>query len=251
MKYYKYCMLALGAALLGSCQAVDGTLADLGVNEPVFESSAQIPESEALIGGGQCPRVKVVNELSALSEFTNMENPRENEMISRAHVAAVDSTCQYGPRSVTVDVQLAFESMLGPHGRVQSSDKPFFSYPFFIAVSEPNGEILAKEIFSASITFQPGENQQNYMEKLRQIIPVPNQARGGRYQVLVGFQLSDEQLRYNRGVIKGMKDAERSKSKSFLGPLKKKTDLQSSAILDAVDKEPLDGSPQILAPAKR
>jgi hypothetical protein len=254
MKYIKFLTLTASIALLSACQAVDGTLADLGVDQPVFESTAQIPPSEDLIGGGKCPRVRIVNELSALSEFTNMDRPREDQLISRAHVGTVDAACEYGPKSVTVDLQLAFESVLGPEARVTATDKPFFSYPFFVAVSEPGGEILAKEIFAAAMTFPPGQNRQTYTEKLRQIIPAPNQERGARYQVVVGFQLSEEQLKYNRRIIAQMEEArERAeklerKNRKIIAPL---TGGPAEAVPGAVDTQSLEAPASIMPPKKR
>ena len=111
------------------------------------------------------------------------------------------STCTYNDRSVTVDLKLAFDGNLGPKGRKTSKDKPFFSYPFFVAVTSPSGKILAKEIFAASMTYDAGQNEQIYFETLRQIIPTDNRSQGAGYKVMIGFQLAEKQLDYNRKII--------------------------------------------------
>lgn len=215
MKYTKFLpflALAACAGLFSGCQVIDDTMADLGLDEPVFDSSRSIPPSEQLIEGGNCPAVKVADELSALSEFSSGEfsnTPADQDLVSRVRVADLKSTCSYGPKSVTVDLAVTLEGTLGPAGRPVSGGKSYYSYPFFIAVSQPGGKILAKEVFAAPMTYPAGQMRQTYTEKLRQIIPVRNQGRGARYQVLVGFQLTDEQLAYNRRVIAQVLEAKR------------------------------------------
>lgn len=57
---------------------------------------------------------------------------------------------------------------------------------------------MAKEVFAASLNFGSGASSANYYESLRQIIPVKHGTNSGKYKVLVGFQLTHEQLAYNR-----------------------------------------------------
>jgi hypothetical protein len=99
---------------------------------------------------------------------------------------------------VTVDLKVFFEGTLGPMG--QAAPQPTVSYPFFVAVTSPSGAILAKEVFSAPMTYSAG-GQETYVETMRQIIPIPNKEAGDHFKVLAGFQLSQDQLNYNRAVI--------------------------------------------------
>ena len=154
------------------------------------------PTSAALIN--DCPDVKIVEELSLLTEFTNPALPTNETMISRAHLALGQSTCTYTERSVSVDVRLSFESELGPRAKMKDSDTPFVSYPFFVAVTDDEGRILAKEVFAASMTFGKDETRHTYTEALRHVIPINDREDAREHKVLVGFQLTSDQLAFNR-----------------------------------------------------
>ena len=93
---------------------------------------------------------------------------------------------------------MAFESTLGEKGKLRKNDKPFFSYPFFVAVTDPKGVIMAKEIFSASMTYDRNEDSHTYYESMRQLIPLDRKSSAKRHKVLLGFQLDPAQLKYNR-----------------------------------------------------
>ena len=111
-----------------------------------------------------------------------------------------------------------FAGTLGPQARAASGQKPFFSHPFFVAITSDNGDILAKEIFAASLTYPAGADSQTYTERLRQVIPIDNRDRGANYKVLVGFQLTPDQLAYNRkklAEVQIMRAAEQNQPPQF------------------------------------
>jgi hypothetical protein len=119
----------------------------------------------------------------------------------------IQSKCVYGSQSVTVDIKLSFEGTAGANGPAGTA-----SYPFFVAVTGPGGNILAKEVFAASMDYSRGPNQ-TYFESMRQIIPVPSKTAGEQFKVLAGFQLSDDQLAYNRALIAATERAAKERAK--------------------------------------
>ncbi len=151
---------------------------------------------DAEINPDYCPRVDIVDELSSLSEFS--EGSREGDLLTRVSINQVESACAYRGGAMVVDLRLSFTGALGPQARQQNSDKPFFAYPFFVAVVDQDEEVLAKEVFAASMTYPPGQNQHVYIETLRQLIPADSLKDGPDFKILLGFQLTEDQLRYNR-----------------------------------------------------
>ena len=145
-----------------------------------------------------CPKVQIVDDLSSLSDFIDPNKPNKKNLISRIDIDSAESTCKLASKSVIVDLKLVFNGKLGPKGRSNANEKPFFSYPFFVAVTAPNGEILAKEVFAASMTYNASEDSHSYFEKMRQIIPIKSKSSANRYSVLIGFQITPDQLSYNR-----------------------------------------------------
>ncbi len=204
-----FCVLALGACqtfenLASDIEHVSGDRAAAGAITPM-------QESETLLAS-PCPQVEIVDDLSSLSDFTSPQKMTKDNLISRVDLSSAESTCKLASTSAIVDLKVVFSGKLGPKARQKSSDKPFFSYPFFIAVTAPSGKIMAKEIFSASLTYDSKENSHAYFENLRQIIPIASKEQAKNYRILVGFQLSPEQLTYNRENMVPIASAEAAES---------------------------------------
>lgn len=194
MKSLRLLALTSCVAALSACNTVDGLVEDLRFTDWGAFNGKAGGKSENFLSDG-CPQAAVVPELANFAEFTDNARPTTGSMVSHTQISSITSQCQFGPQSVTVDVKLNFEGTLGPQGR--TGGQPAFSYPFFVAVTSPTGSILAKEIFAADMSYNSGD-QQSYQESMRQIIPLPNKDLAGSYKILAGFQLSPEQLGYNR-----------------------------------------------------
>ena len=205
-------ILSIGVCLLSlsACETVEGIKQDIAsINFDSFEpaASASSEEHAEFLVDGNCPQIQIVDDLSRLYEFNEGQSMKSANLVSSVIMEKAQSTCSHGDRSVTVDLKLSFNGKLGPKGRHSSKEKPFFSYPFFVAVTSDSGKILAKEIFAASMTYDAGQSEQLYFETLRQIIPADSQAQSSRYKVMVGFQIAEKQLAYNRKILEAEQKA--------------------------------------------
>ena len=196
MKHLRSIALLSCVLSLSACQTMNGVMKDIESIRMPSLSSSTFENTKELVYSGACPRAEAVEELKMLAEFTDASNPGQSNLISSVEIANIKDSCSYDENTVTIDLQMDFVGTLGPQGHIGGSAN--FAYPFFVAVTANNGDILAKEIFSASLNYGPGQNAQGYTEKLRQIIPLENRNRGKDFKVLVGFQLTPDQLTYNR-----------------------------------------------------
>ncbi len=213
----------------GTVQDMSQAVKDAGV-DPNLRTGKM---ADQIVAKGSCPVIEIVQDLGSVHEHTNEASPSPQNLISTAEIKEIQSTCSYGLKSVTVDLKLGIESTIGPQGKLYSSDKPFFSYPFFVAVTSSAGTILAKEIFAASMTYEPDEASHTYREELRQIIPTEGRYEGSRYKILVGFQTSKAQLEYNRELARrkaanerAMAEKARLDAEKALNALKKESDMK-------------------------
>ena len=234
--------------ILGACQTYEGlkddfARIDLSSFTPAVSQTPEDKHSNFLVDG-DCPRIEVVDELSMLSEYNDPKDRVQNERISGIEIVRADSTCQYDERSVTVDLKLTFNGTLGPQGKTSPADTPFFSYPYFVAVTSSDDKILAKEIFAASMTYAAGENTKTYHETLRQIIPAENRTQGSRYKIMVGFQLTKEQLTENRTILEQRRLAMEAREREI-----QKMEAQKAAAQNQATEAPTtipEGDPAIL-----
>lgn len=194
------------AAVMGltGCDTVSGAMTDvkgafsrLGGDKQADD--AAMPAAEPLIAsdGVDCPRVGVVEDLNSLTQLSD-DSGRIGTEISSARMASVQSQCAINDKNVIVDMDIMFEGRMGPKGRVKLDDQPSFSYPYFIAITTPSGSITAKEVFTATVAYESGQDTMNHAEQLRQVIPLTGEYNPSDFEILVGFQLSPAELAYNR-----------------------------------------------------
>lgn len=154
-------------------------------------------ERVTVIPQGACPAVSRVAELASLYQFADPTRPRDQEKISEAHITKVASKCATVGKNLKLDLAVSFDSGLGPRGRVRAGDKPSFAYPYFVAIMDAQNKILAKEIFAVSFGYGTTGNIQMQIETQSQLVPLTG-ADPSSYRIMIGFQLSPEELAYNR-----------------------------------------------------
>jgi hypothetical protein len=188
----------LAVLALAGCQAADGLMRDLSsVNVPGVSGDRPAKGSSEYFIDSDCPSIEIVPELTALSEFAPEGSTDPRKLLSHVVLTETRGSCTYKNNSVTVELTMTFEGTLGPAGK-QAEKTAFFAYPFFVAVVDSGGDILAKEVFAASIGYENGADTQIHKETIRQIIPIVSRSDGRRHKIMTGFQLTPEQLAYNR-----------------------------------------------------
>lgn len=214
MKFKHILAVSVLVLSLISCNTMDGVVQDLDdtTSEAGFPANAT-GKSEHLLAS-PCPQVELVDDLSSISDFADPDRMSRGNLISRVDLSSAESTCKLSATSAIVDLKLIFNGLLGAKGKQKSTDKPFFTYPYFVAVTAPNGKIMAKEIFAASLSYAPNENNHSYFENLRQIIPIKSKNMANRYKILIGFQVSPEQLAYNRANMVPIENAKAAESEN-------------------------------------
>lgn len=171
--------------------SVTGTFAK--AIDPVKEEKKKLP-----VYDGTCPQASVRQDLAHLTEFTDDSKPSDGTMISELEIAAIHNTCRTENGTIVMQIDLELAGRTGPKGRMQPGDKPSFAYPYFVAVTDAQGNVLSKEIFAASVSYGKDQTQIQQSENIFQNMPFPDSSSGETYAVIVGFQLTAEQLTYNQ-----------------------------------------------------
>ena len=69
------------------------------------------------------------------------------------------------------------------------------SFPYFISALDPANKILNKEMMTANFTFGDEAKTAKNEEPLRVLIPLAKDEDAANHRVLVGFQLTEEQIK--------------------------------------------------------
>ncbi len=73
------------------------------------------------------------------------------------------------------------------------------TFPYFVALVDPDEHVVVEEGFKYPFPFLPGESYRLLpAEKITVHVPVKTLSQGNAYTVLVGFQLTPDQLAFNR-----------------------------------------------------
>jgi hypothetical protein len=146
-----------------------------------------------------CPNVRIVQDLNQVHQFVDNAKPNPTEAISSIRMENVESKCQVVKNNLAIDMTVAFDGNLGPKARTRAGDKPSFAYPYFVAITNNQGSIIAKEVFAVTLVYDSGQNHETHTEQLRQMIPMGDKDLKN-YKVLIGFQLNDQELAFNRAI---------------------------------------------------
>jgi hypothetical protein len=144
-----------------------------------------------------CPQVGVLGETDHMTLLRGA-GADLTDIVARAEMGKVVSQCTYNTNDSTITVDLAFDGVaeLGP--AATSRDLTFNA---FVAVTRRFETLDKKQIYQIPVSFPAGQRQVRFVKTVDgTVLPYGGTADGRIYQILVGFQLTAEQLEYNRRV---------------------------------------------------
>jgi hypothetical protein len=143
---------------------------------------------------GPCP---VAGVLYDANRVVQVEGPERHENVGfTGTVEGVRGFCRYiGTNPITMEIEIDFAFGKGPKAQGSSH-----AYPVFASVTRRDRSVLAKEKFDVNVTWPAGTDIVRVTEKVPGIvIPRANETvSGSNFEVVVGFDLTPEQLAYNR-----------------------------------------------------
>ena len=201
MNFRIFAFLAVMGLVLTGCQTLQGIQRDFGTLANSIGNKTAPKEAQnaktAILQDGVCPSIFVDPQLDRMVEFFDMEKPDPAQEVSRIALTRTQNECVVEGEFLTMRIDLSFSGALGPKARRKENDRPFFAYPYFVAVTDGQGTELAREIFAASVTYDKKQNNIDLVETIRQKLPLNDDESVPAYEVHIGFQLTEEQLFYN------------------------------------------------------
>jgi hypothetical protein len=144
---------------------------------------------------GPCPYVKVLYDAARDVEF------KDNKEASAAvawtgEIDGVTSDCSYKSDSpIHVAANVLFDLGRGPQA---TGDRK--TYRYWVAVTDRNRSVLAKEFFDLPVRFEPGQDRVSTNQVIKEIM-IPRASAtvsGNNFEVLIGFDVTPEQAQFNR-----------------------------------------------------
>jgi hypothetical protein len=148
-----------------------------------------------LRNAGPCPYVKVLYDAGRYVEFVN-NREASSTVAYTGEIQGISAGCKYrdsDPIEMRMEALFAF-------GRGPQGAEPRKTYSYWVAVTNRNREVIAKEYFTVPVTFSNGQDRVLITENLDSIvIPRANEkVSGSNFEVLIGFDVTPEMAEFNR-----------------------------------------------------
>lgn len=145
---------------------------------------------------GACPVAGSVYDAARIVEFAEGKGGNYSDIAFTGEITGVRLFCRYfkdTPLEAELEIDFAF-------GKGRSATVNAHNYRYFVAVTRRNGKVLAKEYFDTQAEF--GNAVVTSKSELVNRITIPRadeSISGVNFEVVVGFDLTPEQLEFNRG----------------------------------------------------
>lgn len=149
-----------------------------------------------------CPVIAIVQDAAELTLFAPGTGRDLTDVTLEAKVAEFGGFCDTdidedeGTGVVDIDLEVLFQATRGP-----ASTSRIVNISYFVAIADRDENVLARKSFDTELEFEGNRNRIAYVEELNQKIPLTVGKFGDDFKVFIGFQLNDEQLKYNRNKL--------------------------------------------------
>jgi hypothetical protein len=140
-----------------------------------------------------CPRISVLKDAERLTAFREGGGRDLTDVTFEAEFGELRAACTVDKGRASVRTQVNMNLVRGPAGGEKNGD-----LAFFIAVTDPNNNVLTKEVFSGPAEFPRNQSRAIISEESELTIPIAAKWIAADYEILIGFQLTQDQLEYNR-----------------------------------------------------
>ena len=184
MRFFRQGKLVAGLAALSILTGCSGSI-DTGLSDLFTADKPLLP----------CPKVSVLPNADTITVFRDGPGRDLVDVQYEGVIAPFSGECLYEDDDslLIVELVLRIGAIKGPAATSQSHE-----FPFFVAIADQNKRILNKKILMSPIEVPEGKRRGAVQEEIVQRIPLPAGRSGRSYTIVLGFQLTQEQLAYNR-----------------------------------------------------
>jgi len=199
MKKLSFALAALAVLPLVACaggQEKPKIAADAGAPSATIKKKGFLGlGGEQKPNAGPCPQLGILYDNARVVQFATAEERYANVAYT-GEIKGVRGLCRYvdaDPIVMNVAIDMAFGR--GPKGADENH-----VYRYWVAVTRKDAAPIAKEYFEINANFKGGADRVSGTDTIQRIqIPRASATTSGaNFEILVGFDLTPEQLAFNR-----------------------------------------------------
>lgn len=170
-------ILAAASASLSACSSTQNFLAETPDNV------------------GPCPSALSLYDAHRVVRFSGDDEVYDNVGFT-GEILNVRSLCSYyddRPIIANLEIDMGF-------GRGPAAIGDVAQYEYFVAVTRRDRAVIHTEVFPMTVRFR-GDDDRVFLTETIEAISIPRAeatTSGSNFEILVGFELTDEELAYNR-----------------------------------------------------
>jgi hypothetical protein len=144
-----------------------------------------------------CPRIGILADAASMVKFRPGQGRDLTDVEHEAEILSVDRTCELRDKGAAVEVVITVQ-MAASRGPA-APEATTIALPYFVAVVERASQrIVGRESIAGQVELPPGRRRAGVGEEITERIPLSAGRSPADYEILVGLQLTEEQLEYNR-----------------------------------------------------
>lgn len=188
----------LVSAFTGRCPGVFAALllgflvSACGVVDEFFEPPPPPP----------CPTVSILGNAERITQFRSGPGRDLIDITAEARIENFIARCIYDVDEDTGSGQVHVELSLGiTAARGAANIEGFADIPYFVTMTKLDKTVLTKNVFTIAVLFEGNRYRVSaYDEPIVLSIPIDSSQTGRDFLIYVGFQLTPDQLEYNRAL---------------------------------------------------
>ena len=142
-----------------------------------------------------CPKVGVISDLDRVPKIEVAASQSKSNILFSSKIQRLRIKCTTNTDGITISIVFDLFSKLSRY------DIPIdVDLRYLIATIDPNDQILAKEVYKTTVSFMDGIQTARNTQEVEVFIPSLGEIDFRNHKVLVGFELTEVQLQYNRGI---------------------------------------------------
>lgn len=140
-----------------------------------------------------CPEGAILKDAARKIVYRPGPGRDITDVVFEATLPRINIACRYDDTGVAVDTAVTIVGARGPADTTRRAE-----VRYFVAVLDPDNAILGKREFQTTLQFPINVDRGATTEELVQRIPVGKNVSAGNFTIIVGFQLTREELEANR-----------------------------------------------------
>lgn len=146
-----------------------------------------------------CPGAGTLVDAATMTEFATARSKADSNIRYRAEITRSAFDCTVSGNNVTGTIGIVGEVNLGRRGRAGD-----ITLPLFIAITVRDAEVVSKRFETVDVTIAKGEKRASFEKIVSNFeFNIRSGSKTTDYELLVGFNLSPDQVAYNRDQLGG------------------------------------------------